>query len=220
MNDLTIQELSDVDSIRSQILTIRGVQVMLDRDLALLYGVSTGALNQAVKRNQNRFPERFMFQLSKVEVENLKSQTVIASWGGARSHPYAFTEQGIAMLSSVLRSETAVLVSIRIMDAFVEMRKAIASGELALDFKQKKMLNLRRLWRKGTSYVVQIVEVLAVCGIGRLVRGGSVAVACGGEERHACVFRIFRKDGDSQLPGARETYRHQLRVQLRRLLVA
>ena len=79
MNDLTIQELSDVDSIRSRILMIRGVQVMLDRDLALLYGVSTGALNQAVKRNKNRFPERFMFQLSKVEVENLKSQTVIAS---------------------------------------------------------------------------------------------------------------------------------------------
>ena len=100
---------------------------MLDRDLSGLYGVSTGALNQAVKRNKNRFPERFMFQLNKEEAENLKSQSVIASWGGSRSCPYAFTEQGIAMLSSVLRSETAILVSIRIMDAFVAMRKALAS---------------------------------------------------------------------------------------------
>ena len=100
---------------------------MLDRDLSGLYGVSTGALNQAVKRNKNRFPERFMFQLNKEETENLKSQSVISSWGGSRSCPYAFTEQGIAMLSSVLRSETAILVSIRIMDAFVAMRKALAS---------------------------------------------------------------------------------------------
>ena len=135
-----------VDAIRSRILTVRGVQVLLDRDLAALYGVTTGALNQAVKRNMNRFPERFMFQLDKTESEDLKSQIVISSseemsdspailksqivissWGGSRARPYAFTEQGVAMLSSVLRSETAVLVSIRIMDAFVAMRKAIAS---------------------------------------------------------------------------------------------
>ena len=127
MNDLTIAEPIAADAIRSRILTIRGVQVMLDRDLAELYGVPTGALNQAVKRNLNRFPERFMFQLAKDEASDLKSQIVISSWGGSRSYPYAFTEQGIAMLSSVLRSETAVLVSIKIMDAFVAMRKAIAS---------------------------------------------------------------------------------------------
>ena len=146
MNDIIVKESTDVESIRARILTIRGVQVMLDRDLAELYGVPTGALNQAVKRNRSRFPERFMFQLNKVETENLKSQSVIASlgdkeiaktnlksqsvtssWGGARSCPYAFTEQGVAMLSSVLRSETAILVSIRIMDAFVAMRKVIAS---------------------------------------------------------------------------------------------
>ena len=126
-NSLAVAELTTVDAIRSRILTTRGVQVLLDRDLAGLYGVSTGALNQAVKRNKNRFPERFMFQLNKKETENLKSQSVIASWGGSRSCPYAFTEQGIAMLSSVLRSETAILVSIRIMDAFVAMRKALAS---------------------------------------------------------------------------------------------
>ena len=127
MNDLTIAEPIAADAIRSRILTIRGVQVILDRDLAELYGVTTGALNQAVKRNKNRFPERFMFQLTKEESENLKSQSVISSWGGSRSYPYAFTEQGIAMLSSVLRSETAILVSIRIMDVFVAMRKALAS---------------------------------------------------------------------------------------------
>ena len=126
-NSLAVAELTTADAIRSRIFTTRGVQVMLDRDLSGLYGVSTGALNQAVKRNKNRFPERFMFQLNKEEAENLKSQSVIASWGGSRSCPYAFTEQGIAMLSSVLRSETAILVSIRIMDAFVAMRKALAS---------------------------------------------------------------------------------------------
>ena len=126
-NNLSVAELTTVDAIRSRIFTTRGAQVMLDRDLAGLYGVSTGALNQAVKRNKNRFPERFMFQLNKKETENLKSQSVIASWGGSRSFPYAFTEQGIAMLSSVLRSETAILVSIRIMDAFVAMRRALAS---------------------------------------------------------------------------------------------
>ena len=86
-NSLAVAELTTVDAIRSRILTTRGVQVLLDRDLAGLYGVSTGALNQAVKRNKNRFPERFMFQLNKKETENLKSQSVIASWGGSRSCP-------------------------------------------------------------------------------------------------------------------------------------
>ena len=146
MNELSISEPANADAIRSRILTIRGVQVMLDRDLAELYGVPTGALNQAVKRNKSRFPKRFMFRLNKEETDSLKSQlvisslngaadsaailksqSVISSWGGSRSYPYAFTEQGIAMLSSVLRSETAILVSIRIMDVFVAMRKAIAS---------------------------------------------------------------------------------------------
>ena len=145
MADLTVNESASADVIRSRIFTIRGVQVMLDRDIAALYGVTTGALNQAVKRNKSRFPERFMFQMNKTEVENLKSQSVISSfsdspgteilksqpvissWGGSRSYPYAFTEQGIAMLSSVLRSETAILVSIKIMDVFVAMRKALAS---------------------------------------------------------------------------------------------
>ena len=110
------------------IRVIRGQQVIIDRDLALLYGVETRVLNQAVKRNSERFPDDFMFQLSKEDVEILKSQNVTSSWGGDRRLPYAFTEQGIAMLSSVLKSQTAVEVNIRIMRAFVSMRRFIATN--------------------------------------------------------------------------------------------
>ena len=110
------------------IRVIRGQQVIIDRDLALLYGVETRALNQAVKRNIERFPDDFMFQLDKEDVEILKSQNVTSSWGGDRRLPYAFTEQGIAMLSSVLKSQTAVEVNIRIMRAFVSMRRFIATN--------------------------------------------------------------------------------------------
>ena len=143
MNDLTINGLTDADSIRSRILTVRGVQVMLDRDLAELYGVPTKVLNQAVKRNIERFPERFMFQLTREDISNLRSQfstsnaatslrsQIVTINKGQGQHlkymPYAFTEQGIAMLSAVLKSETAILVSIRIMDAFVAMRRTLAS---------------------------------------------------------------------------------------------
>ena len=143
MNELAIQELSNSDLIRSRIFTIRGVQVMLDRDLAELYGVATKALNQAVKRNIERFPERYMFQLNKDDVANmrsqivtlnsddsgsiLRSQFVTSRWGGTRYLPYAFTEHGIIMLASVLNSPTAVEASVRITDTFVAMRRALAS---------------------------------------------------------------------------------------------
>ena len=143
MNELAIQELSNSDLIRSRIFTIRGVQVMLDRDLAELYGVATKALNQAVKRNIERFPERYMFQLNKDDVANmrsqietlnsdnpgsiLRSQIVTSRWGGTRYLPYAFTEHGIIMLASVLNSPTAVEASVRITDTFVAMRRALAS---------------------------------------------------------------------------------------------
>ena len=113
------------DAIRSKILIIRGQQVMIDRDLAELYGVETKVLNQAVKRNSKRFPERFMFQLNKNEFTFLRSQFVTSkdeSRGGRQYLPYAFTEQGCAMLSAVLKSDVAVNVSIQIMDAFVSMR--------------------------------------------------------------------------------------------------
>jgi ORF6N domain. len=97
------------------------VQVILDRDVSRLYGVATGALNRQVKRNEERFPEDFMFRLSAEEWDNLKCQIGISSWGGDRQLPYAFTENGIAMLSSVLRSPTAIEVNIRIMRAGVKV---------------------------------------------------------------------------------------------------
>lgn len=114
--------------IQPMIRVIRGQQVIIDRDLALLYGVETKRLNEQVKRNIERFPDDFMFQLNKEEVEILKSQNATSSWGGDRRLPYAFTEQGIAMLSSVLKSQTAVDVNIRIMRAFVSMRRLIATN--------------------------------------------------------------------------------------------
>ena len=127
---VSISPTTDTPNISRLIYTIRNQQVMLASDLAMLYQVETRVLNQAVKRNQKRFPERYCFQLTKEESENLTSQIVMSSssHGGRRVPPYVFTEQGIAMLSSVLRSNVAIDVSIRIMDAFVEMRHFIASN--------------------------------------------------------------------------------------------
>lgn len=118
--------MEHLEKIQNRIYEVRGVRVMLDRDLASLYGVTTGNLNKAVRRNIERFPERFMFQLT--PSENLRFQNGIASWGGQRTLPYAFTEQGVAMLSSVLRSQTAIQTSIMIIDAFVAMRSYIMSA--------------------------------------------------------------------------------------------
>jgi hypothetical protein len=121
-----------IERIESAILLIRGEKVMLDQDIAELYGVETRTLVQAVKRNIDRFPSDFMFQLSDEEFDNLKSQIVTTSWGGRRTAPYAFTEQGISMLSSVLRSPQAIRVNIEIMRAFVRLRKMLQShAELA-----------------------------------------------------------------------------------------
>lgn len=117
------------NKIESRIFTIRGLQVMIDRDLAELYGVETRVLKQAVNRNAIRFPSHFMFELSESEIENMVSQSVIPSksyFGGSK--PYAFTEQGVAMLSAVLRSDVAVKISIKIMDAFVAMRKLVSAN--------------------------------------------------------------------------------------------
>ena len=121
-------QLPETVDIQPLIRVIRAQHVMLDRDLSLLYKVETKRLNEQVKRNIERFPEDFMFQLSKDDVEILKSQNATSSWGGDRRLPYAFTEQGIAMLSSVLKSQTAVDVNIRIMRAFVSMRRFIATN--------------------------------------------------------------------------------------------
>ena len=120
-------QMNELQTIQNKIFTIRGKQVMLDKDLAELYGVTTGNLNKAVKRNLNRFPEDFMFRLTKEEYESLIFQIGISKGrGGNRFLPYAFTEQGVAMLSSVLNSETAIQINIGIIRAFVEVRKMLA----------------------------------------------------------------------------------------------
>ncbi|MBI4138677.1 ORF6N domain-containing protein [Candidatus Uhrbacteria bacterium] len=118
------------ERIESKIYLIRGQKVMLDRDLAVLYGVTTGALNQAVRRNLNRFPSDFMFKLTSTELKILISQTVISNEGrgGVRKEPLVFTEQGIAMLSSVLKSERAILVNIQIIRTFTKLREMIAQN--------------------------------------------------------------------------------------------
>lgn len=114
-----------ISEIESRIFTIRNMQVMLDNHLAELYGVETKQINRAVKRNITRFPETFMFQLKTAEWENLKCQigTSSSDHGGKRKLPFVFNEQGVAMLSAVLRSETAIKVSVKIIETFVEMRK-------------------------------------------------------------------------------------------------
>ena len=126
-----MKDLIPTERIERAIFLIRGQKVMLDVDLANLYGVTVGRLNEAVKRNSKRFPRDFMFQLSLQELRNLKSQIAISSsrWGGRRHQPYAFTEQGVAMLSSVLNSERAVQVNIEIMRAFVRLREMVASNK-------------------------------------------------------------------------------------------
>ena len=115
--------------IERKIHIIRGQKVILSGDLATLYRVEPRALVQAVKRNIKRFPRDFMFQLNSSEARSLKSQIVISSWGGQRSRPFAFTEQGVAMLSSVLRSERAIKVNIAIMRAFVRLRELLVTHE-------------------------------------------------------------------------------------------
>ncbi|MBU0507299.1 ORF6N domain-containing protein [bacterium] len=122
-----MHQIIPVERIENRIIVLRGERVMLDRDLAELYGVPTRTLNQAVTRNSDRFPPDFMFVLTEEEFENLRSQIVIANWGMVRFPPRAFTEQGVAMLSSVLRSKQAVQVNILIMRAFVKMREMLAS---------------------------------------------------------------------------------------------
>ena len=119
----TLTPLIPSERIESKIHFIRGRKVMLDKDLADLYKVTTGALNQAVKRNPERFPDEFMFQLTKDELNNLKSQFVTSSWGGVRKLPFVFTEHGVLMLSSVLKSDRAIQVNIQIMRIFTRLRR-------------------------------------------------------------------------------------------------
>lgn len=196
-NEVVIKGVNDIDVIKNRIYEVRGLRVMLDRDLAELYGVETKVLNQAVKRNIERFPEDFMFKLNKGEwvlirsqivtlkesaldtdtedidvVEtnlrsqivtsspenidndtNLKSQIATSSWGGTRKSPNAFTELGIAMLSSVLRSETAIQVNINIMRAFVMIRQTVAAW-------QSTHLKVEQLEHKVDNLNARVDEIL------------------------------------------------------------
>ena len=123
MSDIILYE-----KIRNKIIILRGEQCILDKDIAELYGVKTKVLIQAIKRNTERFPGDFMFQLSNEEYESLRSQIVTSSWGGRRYAPYAFTERGVAMLSSVLRSKKAIEINIAIMRVFVMIARIINSN--------------------------------------------------------------------------------------------
>ncbi|HBL17346.1 MAG TPA: DNA-binding protein [Elusimicrobia bacterium] len=141
---------------------IRGRRVVLSADLARLYGVAPKALVQAVKRNRRRFPADFIFQLSREEFADLKSQIVTSSWGGIRrGYPYAFTEEGVAMLSSVLRSWRAVRVNIGIMRAFVKMREMAAEH-------REMLVKLDELGRRVDKHDVEIGELIDA------IRGGCV----------------------------------------------
>jgi hypothetical protein len=125
------------DVIIRKIYWIKENKVMMDFDLAVLYGVSTKALKQTIKRNRKRFPGDFLFELTRQEFENLRSQFVTSSWGGSRYLPYALTEQGVAMLSGVLNSDRAIQVNIAIMRAFVQLRRFLESNkELARKFEE------------------------------------------------------------------------------------
>lgn len=115
----------EIEQIQQKIFEIRGQKVMLDRDLAQMYGVETKRLNEQIKRNMKRFPEDFMFQLTKEEFQNLKSQFATSSWGGTRKLPYVFTELGVAMLSSVLNSDIAIEINMDIMRAFITIRHRV-----------------------------------------------------------------------------------------------
>ena len=151
------RKIISAERVLQSIRWIRGQKVLIDSDLATLYGVTTGNLNKAVKRNMDRFPSDFMFQLEPEELANLKFQFGIPSWGGRRrSRPYVFTEQGIAMLSSVLNSERAVKVNIAIMRAFVKLRRMLDTNrELAQKFSE-----LERRVGKHDGEIAAILEAI------------------------------------------------------------
>lgn len=158
-NLVPVSSLVPVERIESRILFIRGEKVMLDADLAGLYGVETRALVQAVKRNIERFPADFMFQLTRGELDALRSQFVISKplgRGGRRYPPYAFTEQGVAMLSSVLHSERAVLINIEIMRAFVRLRQMIASNTALA----RKLASLEKKYDAQFKAVFDVIRQL------------------------------------------------------------
>jgi hypothetical protein len=160
MMDDSSRDLIPAERIERSILLIRGEKVILDQDIGELYGVETRAIVQAVKRSIDRFPSDFMFQLNAEEFENLKSQIVMTSWGGRRTAPFAFTEQGISMLSSVLRSPQAIRVNIEIMRAFIRLRRMLQSNvELAC-----KLEALEQKYDEQFKVVFDVIRQLMLPG--------------------------------------------------------
>ena len=158
-----LQSLLLEQKILDKIHIIRGEKVLLDSDLASMYGVETKVFNQSIKRNVKRFPKDFMFQLSEKEFDNLRSQFVTSSWGGRRALPYAFTEQGVAMLSSVLNSDTAIEVNIRIIRVFTKMRQfALTHKDVLAQLArlEKDVMTNARNTEKNTSDIENIFIVL------------------------------------------------------------
>ena len=149
------------ETISNTIYYIRNQKVMLDRDLAALYGIENKRLNEQVKRNITRFPEDFMFQLTENEFQNLKSQIATSSWGGTRKLPFAFTEHGVLMLSSVLNSEKAIQTNIQIMRIFTKVRQMLLdTTEMKLDIVQiqKKLENQGKNFELVFSYLDELTE--------------------------------------------------------------
>ena len=149
------------ESVINKIYLIRGQKVMLDRDLAELYGVTTGNLNKAVSRNIKRFPEDFMFELTKEEFENLKSQIESSNWGGTRKMPKVFTEQGVAMLSGVLHSDRAIMVNIQIMRAYTKMREMLLTHRdllLKMEEMEKKVVGQDEKIELIFDYLKQFIK--------------------------------------------------------------
>jgi len=144
------------ERIVSKIYIIRNKKVMLDKDLAELYGVEKRVLNQSVKRNIKRFPADFMFELNKEEIKNLKSQIVTSSWGGARKGFFAFSEQGVAMLASILNSDKAINVNIQIIRTFVKIRELLATNEAL----QRKMMQMERKYDAKIKKIFDILHLL------------------------------------------------------------
>ncbi|HEV2613999.1 MAG TPA: ORF6N domain-containing protein [Gammaproteobacteria bacterium] len=144
------------EEIQQSILFVRGQKVMLDKHLAMLYGVQTKVLLQSIKRNSDRFPTDFMFQLTPDEFQNLRSHAEISKRGGRRYQPYAFTEQGVAMLSSVLNSKQAIQVNIEIMRAFVNLRQVVSSHKEL----QQKLQELEKKCDKKFNVVFEAIRQL------------------------------------------------------------
>ena len=152
-NQHAVQVNASVEQIESRIFVIRGQKVMLDADLAELYGVETRRLNEQVSRNSERFPEDFMFQLTDEEFANLKSQFATSSWGGRRKLPYVFTEHGAIMAASVLNSPRAIEISVHVVRAFVRLRELVAGNK---ELAQK----LNQLERKVGAHDRAIAELI------------------------------------------------------------